>query len=82
MLPQSTIDLINGQIEEELSHLNSIFCDTQQDKMETLERINKLRSMLTTDSPAPSPEPEIQEVEINLDNALKNLAGFFKRNTK
>lgn len=82
MLPQSTIDLINGQIEEELSHLNSIFCDTQQDKMETLERINKLRSMLTTDSPAPSPEPKIQEVEINLDNALKNLAGFFKRNTK
>lgn len=58
MLPDSTTKLINDQIAEELRHLNSIFCDTQEDKMDTLERINKLRSMLT-----PNPSNETPKTE-------------------
>lgn len=82
MLPQSTIALINGQIEEELSHLNSIFCDTQEDKMNTLERINKLRSMLITESSVSPLELGDKEAEIDLGAVAKDIANLFKRNRK
>jgi hypothetical protein len=82
MLPQSTITLINGQIETELKHLNSIFCDTQEDKMNTLERINKLRSMLVTESSVQPLELGDKETEIDLGAAVKDIANLFKRRTK
>jgi hypothetical protein len=63
MLPASTIRMIDRQIQSELRNLNSIFCNTQADKMAAIERINALQSML-------NPSPTADEIADALAAAL------------
>lgn len=63
MLSNSTIDRINREIVKELRHYDSIFCNSQADKLATLERISQLKSVL-------DPSPTAEQIASALVNAM------------
>lgn len=65
MLSQATIHDLNREITKELRHYDSIFCETQEDKMACLERISKLKSLL-------APSPTAEEIASALVNATSS----------
>jgi hypothetical protein len=62
MLSQNVINKINHQIEDELRNVDSI-CSSPQEKMEAIERIAKLKALLT-------PQPSREEIMSELASAL------------
>lgn len=89
MLSNDVIRKINRQIEDELRTVDSI-CSDQQEKLDAIERIAKLKELLT---PQPSIEEIAQRVAAILQiqqqptpqpapiqtDILRNLASFFPK---
>jgi hypothetical protein len=62
MLSRTVIVKINRQIEDELRIVDSI-CSSQQDKLDAIERIAKLKALL-------SPQPSREEILDELASAI------------